>query len=210
MRRFHWTIVIAGVLACVATAGNAGAVEIQYVVQGIGSGQANTTPFTDQPFTLTLLAHTENVVTGPFYLAVNNDSVALQVGVTNYTGFAGSSYVFPQPSLPEYAGFTFVQALVGTDWDSGNMNAYNLAFTTYDMKTEIGPLSIPNSPPAPTSLSLILFTGGINSVWIQTMSQVTFQATFVPEPTALILGTIAGVLLASGRRRRKSVPHNRV
>ena len=50
-----------------------------------------------------------------------------------------------------------------------------IVFLGPDMKTEIGPLSIPNSPPAPTSLSLILFTGGINSVWIQTMSQVTFQ-----------------------------------
>ena len=74
---------------------------------------------------------------------------------------------------------------------------------------QIGPLSIPNSPPAPTSLSLVLFTGGTNSVWIQTMSQVTFQATFVPEPSTVILGTIACSILAAGRRR-KSPPHNRV
>ncbi len=153
MRQIAW--IGAYAIAVSAMLGRAHADQIKYVVQGIGSGQVNTTPFTNQPFTFTMLAHTENVVTGPFYLAVNNDSVALQMGATNYTGFAGSSYVFPQPSFPTSAAFTFVQALVGDDWDSGQINAYNLAFTTYDMKTEIGPLSIPStSPPAPSSLYL--------------------------------------------------------
>src|SRR5262249_55427840 len=142
-----------------------------------------------------------NVVTGPFYLAVNNDAISLQLGAANYTGFAGSSWVFPQPTLPTYAGFTFVQALVGTDWDSGQLNAYNVAFQTYDMKTAIGPLTIPNSPPAPSPLGLVLFTGGTSAVFIQSMSQVTFQAILVPEPSTLALAVIG--LAALTVRRRK-------
>jgi hypothetical protein len=199
-------IAMAGVLAWAAAPGNAGAVEIKYVVQGIGSGQVNVTPFTNQPITFTIFAHTENVVTGPFYFGVNNDSIALEIGAASYTGFAGSSYDFPQPNLPSSAGFAFVQALVGDDWDSAQIDAYNLAFTTYDLKTEIGPLSIPStSPPAPSPLHLFLNSSG-GGISILTMSEVTFQAIVVPEPSALVLAAIGATALFALRRRSSRRP----
>jgi hypothetical protein len=197
MRQFNWIVILTTLLPCAAMNGNSLASEIKYTVQGIGSGTFDATPFTNQPFTFSVFAHTENVQTFSFYHAVNNDSMTIQVGAMAGTGTAGSSYLFSQPGST--ASFAFVQLPVGTDWDSAQLYAYSAALNAYDLKSEIGPFNVPNpSNQPPTSLYLLWNNGGLS---MPTTSQVTFQATFVPEPsTAALLVIGCGVALLARRR----------
>lgn len=202
MRHIQTITLCAAACFGLASSSSARASLINYIIQGVGNGNINNTPFTNQPFTFTITADTDNVQNGSFYIAVNNSSISLQIGADTFTGFAGSSWVFPQPGLPTFANFSFVQALVGTDWDSAQLSGYHLAFQTYDMKTAVGPLTLPTTaPPAIAPLQLLLQTSTAG-IFIQPISQATFQAILVPEPATLLLTALAAAALLTRRRAK--------
>jgi hypothetical protein len=206
MRPLNWTILVAALVACAASREDVLAREIKYTVQGIGSGAFYTVPFaehpfTNQPFEFSVFADTDNVQTFSFYHAVNNDSITAQVGTTTVTGVAGSSFLFSQVGIP--GAYAFVQVPVGEFWDTAQLYAYSNALNGYDLQTEIGPLSVPDpSNQPPVSLYLELEQGFLSIV---STSQVTFRATFVPEPTGIALIVVGAVALLS-RRRIRALP----
>jgi hypothetical protein len=193
MRAFK--LIVALAVVCLAVVENAAGEEIQYIVRGIGTGTLGSVPFTNQPFTFTMMADTENLQTLSNSVAVNNNAVTFELGSTLAVGTAGSTYLFKPPGFG--AQLAYSQYLIGQEWDTANMYLIGNNLLPFDMISPLGPIAI--SGPSTVSLYMPTDLGGIS---MPTTSEVTFEAVVVPEPSALALAMIGAAALI--RRRCKS------
>jgi hypothetical protein len=175
---------------------------VTYVFSGTGTGMLGTQSFTNDSFTITVTSDTSlitpfsftrnNFVNNGFSISPSPTSISLaNVGVAS---FIGGEKVFVNNST----------SILGLQLPS-NSDLLDLPasppFDTYNMQTSLGPIFVA-SPTAvnqfqgvATSLGSISFSG---------ITNVTFQATVVPEPSSFALCGLAGLSgLGYAWRRRK-------
>ena len=163
-------------------------VPISYTITGIGSGSIGASPFTSQPFTLTILADMSNVqLPFPNSYAVNNTSATMQIGAVTTPALAGSSYA--STTFFGYSG-----GVVGDEIDTFPVYVSAPGLTGYNLQAPVGPLSATPSP------AFFLQTD-LGYVTINSFSQVSFQAT-IPEPTAALVFAAVALTPICLRRRR--------
>ncbi|MFO0959611.1 MAG: hypothetical protein U0800_19620 [Isosphaeraceae bacterium] len=138
MRRFLGMAMMAAALALTSAVGEARADLIAYVTTGTGSGRLGSTNFTNQAFTITMIADTAQVQDLGSFFGVNNISTTIQLGSTNLTATAGSSYA-SRTTLPANAEFDYSGGRVGDFVDAFPVSLNVPGLLGYGLKTPIGP-----------------------------------------------------------------------
>lgn len=183
MRRFVGLTALA--VAFLAAAGDTRAAMITYTITGTGSGTLGAASFTDQAFTVTIIADTTQVQDTGFNFAVNNLSASILLGSTDLVALAGSSYASKHPS-PSFAGFYYSGSHVGDDIDAFPVGFKSPALFGYDLKTSIGPIDV-------TPEQSFYFETNQGLLAITPSNDLVFTATVVPEPSSLAMAASAGL-----------------
>jgi hypothetical protein len=175
---------------------------ITFTIQGIGSGTVGATPFNNEAFSLSVTTDT-SLITGfgttggetgfetPEVAGAGISIAGVGAGI-----FTDAEQIFDS-NFAE-AGITDFPAPPGVSNDL--LDGTNVAFLTYNLQSDIGPLSMSditalnNFVDIPTSLGSVTFTIA-NAVFFTAASPLV-----APEPGTLVLGA-AGLLLAVGIKR---------
>jgi hypothetical protein len=171
--------------------GVAQAGQITYTIQGTGSGTLDTNLFTDALVSLVMVGDTGDVTGGAGFYKIPG-TVTLNVAGLGSATVTDSAFVFDnQGYIPPAAGF-------GTDAGS-ILDTYDSAFGTYDLTTDIGPIT--NTSFFRPDLTFGTTAGLFN---IGSMGDSTFQASTVPEPSSFsLLGLgLAGLAYMLRKARR--------
>jgi hypothetical protein len=195
-------IVITAVLSVCAVGQQARAEQISYITSGTGSGTLGATQFTNQPFTVTIVADTADVqtVVSGLSVGVDNQSVQVQVGATTAIGpVNGSSYGLASTVNTAGFGYSELSLAQAFDIDTFNFAVEITSISSYDLVSFIGPVSTPQQPGqffgVPTNLGFFNLTS---------TSGVTFQA--IPEPSAMLIWPLVVCRLVTRRWQRRSGP----
>ncbi len=200
MRHVKWIALIAVVFATSLGAREVRAGLISYVTTGVGSGSLDGNAFTNQAFTLTILADPSQVQDRGFSYVVNNLSTSVQLGSTRLTALAGSSFSFKNIS-PDLAGFYYSGGTIDDEIDTFPVQLLSPALLGFDLISPIGPLNLNNS-----RISYIGTSQGVLS--FSSLAQLQFRALAVPEPSTLVMSATAilvGLGLNASRRGRNTI-----
>ncbi len=175
------------------TAALAGAGSITYQDFGPGSGTLGGTPYTNQTVTFTLTGDTINItqpIAGIFNLVA---PVTVTVAGIGTATFLTPMWVFSNENTHK-AGFT-----AGT---GDVVSTNNVAFSTYNLSTGIGP--IPGDTFFTTGVTYSTSVGNFTlTAYGNTDNRSTFTAVATPEPATLaLLGIGLGAVGMIRRRRR--------
>jgi hypothetical protein len=198
-RTFGRILVIAAGLMLVASGQWAHATPIHYITSGTGSGVLGATPFTNQPFTVTIAADTAGVqtVVAGLSVGVNNQSVQVQVGATTANGSVnGSSYGLASTINTAGFGYSELSLAQALDIDTFNFALEISSIPSYGLGP-IGPLSVTQNG------GFFGFQTSAGFLNLSSTSGLTFQAILIPEPSMLAPLCIAGVA-----QRRKTKKRN--
>jgi len=187
---------VAAALIFLTSSAPARAEPIFYITTGVGSGGLGPIRFTDQAFTITMFADTDDVQSLPFTFGVKNLSTTVRVGATPATGLPGSSYARSRPGTG-FGAFFYSQVLVGEEFDEAQVDLQNTALNGYDLKGPFGPIT--------GGFFLVRLTVPTDQgdFFVDFTSRLSFRATVVPEPSTLTLAAIGGVALVGVIRRRR-------
>jgi len=175
-----------------ASASNLLAGPIQYSLTATGSGKLGSTSFFSRLFTFTSLADTDEVLLfSPGIYYVPNTSATVTVAGLPTATFLVSTINAANNNIPA----------VGFSDHTNNLAILfceGAATSGYQLKTATGPILGSAGFNIATSFATSSGSFVLNSV----TSQVTFQATLVPEPSTAVFAASIFALLASHRRRR--------
>jgi len=189
-----------------AVAGWAGASPITFTISTTGSGSLGAATFTDATIVITAITDTTFILNGP-PVTGNQGNESPEVGDTDTVTIVGlNTWTLTDPVL-FYDDRTF--GIVGAlDYDAGINTLLNLldisgtAFSTYDLKSSIGPIS---DPLANGSGTFLVPTSGGGLSFTTNSTNASFQAvtSATPEPGSLGLMLAGAIpLLIIVRRAR--------
>jgi hypothetical protein len=188
-------LALAAAVACLwgwALPGTGRAGMITYSDKVTASGSLGGTPFTDKVVTLTFTGDTSNV-TGSGFITNSTPTATVNIQGVGMATFTDSMNVADKTD-----GAFFFE-------DNGLVlvEIPNSVFTTYDLKSPLGPLAFSNtllnSISANTNAGTFMFTLTYNG-----SSTLTATTTATPEPASLtLLGIGAAGLLGYGWRRNR-------
>jgi len=182
-------LLVVGLALLVFGAGQAFASSITYTEQATASGTIGTSSFFDVFVTITMVGDATNVIGGSGFFQ-NSGTMTIDIPGIGLATFTGNTAVFDNQGA----------ATVGmADYTLGGsiLDTVDGAFATYDLMTPIGPIT--NASFYRPDLTYGTTLGGLN---FTQMSDSTFTASTVPEPSSLLLlGT--GALGLAGLIRRK-------
>ena len=176
----------------ISSAAQAIAAPIMYRLSATGTGQLGATPFTATPFTITSMADTSQI-TSPFpaiYRVVTTSAVVA------ITGFPSATFTNPTTNVANNSNSS-----VGFSDPGQNLAILfsgSAAFAGYQLNTSIGPLS--GSPSINPGANFPTSAGNFSLTQIP--SNVTFEATLIPEPSTLILFATACIGFLKPRRTK--------
>ena len=156
---------------------------INYTFTTMGYGSLGGTTFNNAAVIITATADTSQITFNPTF------------GADEIVDLSSSIYISGLGSADFTSTLDFVNQSFGAVGISENPNFIDIldcdnpVFDTYDLGTAIGPVS-GTSQYNP----VIPFETTAGQFLLQYASPVTFQAVIVPEPSALALGTLGGVL----------------
>lgn len=166
-----------------------------YTQQTVASGTIGGTTFTDATLIFTSIANTNDV-----FLAngnrwdVLNQSLKVDISGIGIANFTEATYTFCLPAANAAGFYAF-------DGTADIIDTINSSFSTYDLKTEIGPIT---GTPLRVDRA---FATDMGSFHIDSFSgNVTFQATAVPEPASIVLisSAIGGIVIFRRKIKRNS------
>ena len=156
------------------------AAAVTYTLETIGSGTLDGVAYTDASVVLTMHNDTTNVVSGP----PGGPDFTIPGTITVSVG-GGPSETFTDPGTNVFVDQKFgTSSAIGFDGmtEFAVLGIDSSAFSTYDLKTSIGPVSgsvlSTFGLPFPTSSGLFV---------INSSGDTTFTATVVPEPSSWML-----------------------
>jgi PEP-CTERM motif len=187
-----------------AVTGWAGASPITFTISTSGSGSLGALAFTDATIVITDVTDTTFILNGPIVIG-NQGNQTPEVTDTDTVTIVGlNTWTLTDPVL-FYDDRTF--GIVGAlDYDAGINTLLNLldisgtAFSTYDLKSSIGPIS---DPLANGSGTFIVPTSGGTLSFTTNSTNASFQAvtSATPEPGSLWLMAIGAMGLHALRSR---------
>jgi hypothetical protein len=182
---------------------------ITYTLSTAASGTLGGSPFTNAAVTVTLTGDTANVAPGPVPFTdvlVNSGNATVDVSGIGTGAFTDSIVIVDTLTDISIFGVPAVLILDNTT-GTGILLQTGSVFTTYDLRSSLGPLSgaggvasgSHNTPIFPTTIGDLTWTVG------QSLGTSTFTAVDTPEPGTLgFFG--AGLVMVAWRRRFKQRP----
>lgn len=195
------------VLALLFTAApQAVAAPIVYTFKGTGTGNVDSTRFSDVAFKIDLFGDTNGVSFGrtdPYSSYVYRNTGPATIFISGI----GSGEFLPAPDA--YYGIEIfnnpevsvlgISYLIVPDYPPDLLDIQNPALATYDLKSSIGPIFDPD-PSAINQFNNVDLT--IGSLSFESARDVTFTATVVPEPSTLLISLLGFSLVGQEVWRR--------
>lgn len=175
---------------------------IAYTFKGTASGSLNGASFANQPLTVVIQGDTANVNAVPggagLYDIFSGLSSAVTLGSLLAGSFAGSDLYLVNSQSASDGTVTF-----GTGMDLIGLTAN--ALRTYDLKTALGPVGGVVDAVALGQFSSIGLAGG-STLTVSSLTNATFAAAPVPEPSSLVLAGLGLAVVAGAAARRGAAP----
>jgi PEP-CTERM motif len=178
---------VLGLASAIVSIGPGRAAAITYTEETTATGSLDGVAFTDASVVLTMHNDTTNVVGLP---PMQGGNTFMNTGTMTVSVGGGPSETFTDPDMNvAVVQFVFDGFIPSVNFNDGSVNileALNRTFSTYDLKTSIGPImggtlfSFGVAFPTSSGLFVINNAGGVTGV-------TTFTATVVPEPSSWIL-----------------------
>ena len=175
------------------------ATSITYTETGIGTGALGATAFNNELVTVTGTGDTANVTSftnsfGTFFINPLNTVTINVATVGSATLSVQGEVIDVQSTSNNFAGFATVLP------SNNLLETGNSAFASYDLTTDIGPIT------GPGFFDLAAFATSSGTFGLLSIGDTTFTATTTPVPAALPLFAtgLGGLGLLGWRRKRKA------
>jgi len=176
---------------CIFAVNPAQATPITFSFTGVGSGNLDTTVFTDAAFEVLISADTDDVsydIYGPDTPAIEDLSGTIDISGVGIGTFVNPLYVFDNQKNSA-VGFGNL-----TEYDLIDLFVIGVGLDTYDLTTPFGPITDLD----PFFWQFVDVNLSIGVLTFTSMSYATFTA--IPEPTTVLLVGLGGLALL--RRKR--------
>ncbi len=196
MKAFIWSLLAAGL---------AGASPITFTLSTSGSGSINGLDFTDGTLTFTAVADTVNILNGAKTIGDTGNSTPSPSATYTVTIAGLGTWTLSDSVFFYDDRTTGVLGFADVNTNTDLLDISGAAFSTYDLKSALGPVSDPlangtgSFTNIPTSIGALSFTGNSTNA--------SFDAVTAPEPGSLgmmLIGLAMGccsVRRAAGFRR---------
>lgn len=190
-------------------AGKTEAAFVTYTETATGSGTLGTTTFTNAALTFTQTADTANVIyvfngdprSGSYSYMVGDATATVTIAGVGTASFTGPTFTTDSPT-GRFGGLGSGGPVFG-----GNiiLDVGSPVFANYNLQSSFGPAS--GDPGITTSnIFSINYATNLGDLALNSVTgQATFQASVVPEPSSLTLGTIAALVGLGVRARRRAL-----
>jgi hypothetical protein len=178
---------VLGLASAIVSIGPGRAAAITYTEETTATGSLDGVAFTDASVVLTMHNDTTNVVGLP---PMQGENTFMNTGTMTVSVGGGPSETFTDPDMNvAVVQFVFDGFIPAVNFNDGSVNildALNRTFSTYDLKTSIGPImggtffSFGVAFPTSSGPFVINSAGGVTGI-------TTFTATVVPEPSSWML-----------------------
>lgn len=186
--------VLITLVAVVCSATRMQASPIAYTLATTATGTLGGSSFTNALVTVTLIGDTANVVPGtaPFVGTVANSGTA----TVNVAGIGTGTFtdqIQISSSLNDAAALALFGGpgvlIIDSTTNTGIVLQLGSAFSTYNLRSSLGPLSGSGGPASGSHVTPIFPTTSGNFTWAvgQPLGSSTFTAVATPEPTTLLL-----------------------
>jgi len=179
------------VVICIVAVNPAQATPITFSFTGAGSGNLDTTVFTDVAFEVLISADTDDVsydIYGPDIPIIEDLSGTIDISGVGIGTFVEPLYVFDNQTT-NAVGFGN-----RTEYDLIDLPVISVGLDTYDLTTYFGPITDQD----PFFGQFVNVKLSIGALTFTSMSYATFTA--VPEPGTVLLVALGGLVI---RRRQR-------